>query len=152
MEGTMRSLLRHGAPLIVLACAVALGVAQDKWSNEATADTPSSLVAADDTTGSVGNALAPQRDTLALDNEQLGWIFLGIINQPDTPESELPLAMVSDALPESIALQDLPAMVTQKLPQMKDYKFVKLDDRILLVSPQSRLVVAQIPRYKLIIR
>jgi hypothetical protein len=40
-------------------------------------------------------------------------------------------------------------MVTRKVPQAKDYKFVKLEDRILLVHPDSRTIVAQIPRYKL---
>ncbi len=64
----------------------------------------------------------------------------------------MPLAMVTTALPDSIALRDLPAMVTDRIPQVKDYKFVKLDDRILLVNPESRLVVAEIPRFKLIYR
>jgi hypothetical protein len=31
---------------------------------------------------------------------------------------------------------------------VQGYKFVKLDDRILLVSPFDRAVVADMPRYK----
>ena len=53
---------------------------------------------------------------------------------------------------DSVELQDLPAMVTEKIPLLEDYKFVKLDDRILVVDPQSRAVVTQIPRYRLVLQ
>ena len=33
---------------------------------------------------------------------------------------------------------------------MQGHKFVKFDDRILVVDPASRLIVAMIPRYKLV--
>jgi hypothetical protein len=55
------------------------------------------------------------------------------------------------ALPSSVALQELPASVTRKVPMVEGYKFVKLDDRILLVSPVDRLVVAEMPRYRTIL-
>jgi hypothetical protein len=151
----MRSWFRRGATMIVLAGAVAFAVTQDKWTKSATAgaDAPAAVKdAADDTTGSLGTVGIAQRDVLPLDSEQLSLIFLGVINLPDVPDTDMPLAMVTTALPDSIALRDLPAMVTDRIPQVKDYKFVKLDDRILLVSPDSRLVVAEIPRFKLIYR
>jgi hypothetical protein len=44
----------------------------------------------------------------------------------------------------------MPISVARQLPQVKDLKFVKLDDRILVVNPASRVVVAMIPRYKMI--
>jgi hypothetical protein len=47
-----------------------------------------------------------------------------------------------------VALQDLPASVTHEIPMVQGYKFVKLDDRILLVSPLDRSVVADLPRYR----
>ena len=50
----------------------------------------------------------------------------------------------------SVDLQDLPPIVTRRIPLVGGYKFVKLEDRILLVDPADRAVVAQIPRYKLI--
>jgi len=34
---------------------------------------------------------------------------------------------------------------------VEGYKFVKLDDRILLVNPKDRRVVAWMPRYKLVL-
>jgi hypothetical protein len=51
-------------------------------------------------------------------------------------------------LPSSVALQELPASVTRDVPMVEGYKFVKLDDRILLVRPVDRLVVAEMPRYR----
>jgi hypothetical protein len=52
------------------------------------------------------------------------------------------------ALPSSVALQELPVNVTREIPLLQGYKFVKLEDRILLVSPVDRSVVAQMPRYR----
>jgi hypothetical protein len=47
-------------------------------------------------------------------------------------------------------MQDLPAGVTRDVPLVQGHKFVKFDDRIVVVDPGSRLVVAMIPRYKLL--
>ena len=49
-------------------------------------------------------------------------------------------------------LQELPAGTAQDIPLVQGYKFVKLDDRILLVSPATRIVVSEIPRYKLVMQ
>jgi hypothetical protein len=57
---------------------------------------------------------------------------------------------LADALPSDERLQDLPASVTGEIPLLRAHKFVKLDDRILLIDPASRVVVAMIPRYKLL--
>ena len=148
----MRSWVRHGMLMLVLAFGVGLVAVKDHSTTGASNGpviVPGFVVEepADDVTGSIGTVGIGERDALALDLEQLSWIFLGVINLPDVPEVEL--ARHAAALPGSIALQDLPAMVTRKVPQVKDYKFVKLEDRILLVQPDSRAVVAQIPRYKL---
>jgi hypothetical protein len=134
--------------LLVLGYGVGLVAVKDRATTEVN-EVPGFVVEdpADDVTGSIGTVGIGARETLALDLEQLSWIFLGVINLPDVPEVEL--AHRTDALPASVALQSLPAMVTRKVPQVKDYKFVKLEDRILLVRPDSRTVVAQSPRYKL---
>jgi hypothetical protein len=49
-----------------------------------------------------------------------------------------------------VPIQDLPADVTRNIPMVQGHKFVKFDDRILIVNSASRLVVAMIPRYKLL--
>lgn len=149
----MRSWVRHGLLVLVLSYGVALVAVKDRATDGAAGApvlVPGFVVedATDDITGSIGTVGIGGREALPLDLEQLGWIFLGVINLPGIPEVEL--AQHAAALPASIALHDLPAMVTRKVPQAKDYKFVKLEDRILLVQPDSRAVVAQIPRYKLV--
>ena len=42
--------------------------------------------------------------------------------------------------------------MAQEVPLVEGYKFVKLDDRILLVSPATRVVVSEITRYKLMLQ
>jgi len=71
------------------------------------------------------------------------------MNLADVPDAHLPMAeplIESPAvLPECVELQDLPIMVTRKIPLVRHHKFVKLDDR-----PTDRVVVAEIPRYRLL--
>jgi hypothetical protein len=99
-----------------------------------------------DITGSIGMASAR---AFPLTDEQRGHIFDGIMKVKDAPEVTMPDP--AGALLSSVALQDLPASVTSDIPMLKGYKFVKLDDRILLVSPVDRSVVAVMPRYRLIL-
>ena len=68
----------------------------------------------------------------------------------DVPVATGPTLEITDALPEQVPLQDLPTDVSQDIPLVQGHKFVKFDDRILIVQPSSRLVVAMIPRYKLL--
>jgi len=45
----------------------------------------------------------------------------------------------------------VPESATREVPMVQGYKFVKLDDRILLVSPVDRSVVAEMPRYRTVL-
>jgi hypothetical protein len=105
----------------------------------------------DETTGSVSSART-QRATaeLALSDEQRGRIYEGVMRIPDAPIAHVPPPALSDALPGGVPMQDLPAAVTREIPLVQGHKFVKFDDRILVVDPANRLVVAMIPRYKLL--
>jgi len=40
--------------------------------------------------------------------------------------------------------------VVRRIPEVDGYGFVKLEDRILLVSTETRQVETMIPRYKLV--
>jgi hypothetical protein len=93
-------------------------------------------------TGSIGGL-----HTLPLTDEQRGHIFDGIMKLRDAPVADVPAPETVTAMPSSVPLQELPASVTQEIPLVQGYKFVKLDDRILLVSPVDRVVVAEMPRY-----
>jgi len=109
-----------------------------------------------DATSSIG--VARQGDWIELTDEQRGFLFLGVMNLADVPDTDLPmpesliasLVETPAVLPESVELQDLPLMVTHKIPLVRHHKFVKLDDRILVVRPADRVVVAEIPRYRLL--
>ena len=102
--------------------------------------------------------VARQHDWIELTDEQRGFLFLGVMNLADVPDTDLAmqdsligsLMEAPAVLPESVELQDLPMMVTRKIPLVRHHKFVKLDDRILVVRPADRVVVAEIPRYRLL--
>jgi hypothetical protein len=92
-------------------------------------------------------ASAPQ---LAISDEQREHIFDVVMGISDAPVATGPTLEITDALPEQVAMQDIPTDVSQDIPLVQGHKFVKFDDRILIVQPSSRLVVAMIPRYKLL--
>jgi hypothetical protein len=117
-------------------------------------------------TGSVGGACPGKVDTgfptrtcadtnqavrLPLSEEQRGHIFDGIMKVRDAPVADVAVPQPARPLPSSVKLQDLPPSVTHDVPVVQGYKFVKLDDRVLLVSPLDRTVVAEMPRYRLIV-
>jgi hypothetical protein len=107
----------------------------------------------DETTGSLAPAGArrpPQ--PLALTDEERARIHSRVIRLPNTPTVEVTPPELLGALPSFVPLQDLPAGVAQDIPLVQGYKFVKLDDRILLVNPATRVVVSEIPRYKLVMQ
>ena len=76
-------------------------------------------------------------------------MFDHVMRMPGVPVAEVDPPVAGAAIPASVELQDLPGGVAQVIPRIEGYKFVKLDDRILLVHPRSREVVAEMPRYKL---
>jgi hypothetical protein len=87
---------------------------------------------------------------LAISDEQRERIFEIVMQISDAPVANWPTPEITDALPEQVPTQDLPAEASQDIPLVQGHKFVKFDDRILIVHPYSRLVVAMIPRYKLV--
>jgi hypothetical protein len=142
----MRPLLNRIALLFGLA-GLCLGVALGFEAGRIAARSGNMSTAADrpagDTTGSI---VTSARTRLPLTDEQRGHIFDGIMKLRDAPIADVP--GVATELPSSVALQELPASVTREIPMVEGYKFVKLDDRILLVSPLDRAVVAEMPRYR----
>jgi Protein of unknown function (DUF1236) len=136
----------YGTMIVLVAC-VAFAAAkhghrgvggQDAW-------------AMDETTGSTGSPPGKRASTeLALSDEQRGRIYEGVMHVADAPVAQPPAPAVADALPAEVAMRDLPAGVTRDVPPVRGHKFVKFDDRIVVVDPASRLVVAMIPRYKLL--
>jgi hypothetical protein len=102
----------------------------------------------DETTGSLG-PIGAQRAAAALSDEDRFHIYEGVMRMPDAPVAQAPAPDVTEALPDEVAMQELPLSVLRRLPQVPGLKFAKFDDRIVVVNPASRIVVAMIPRYKL---
>jgi len=50
------------------------------------------------------------------------------------------------ALPADVTIHGLPDNVTEQVPALKGYKFVKLSDKIVIVSPPNRVVVGEIAK------
>ena len=101
----------------------------------------------DETTGSIAQR---PHGPLPLSDEQRFRIYDGVMRIADAPLAEVTPPELADALPGEVEMQDLPASVVRAVPLVNDHKFVKFDDRILVVDPASRMVVAMIPRYKLL--
>src|SRR3954464_11694673 len=83
-------------------------------------------------------------------DEERGRIFDGVMRISDAPVTEMAAPEVADSLPEEFPMQELPTDIIHEIPLVRGHSFVKFDDRILVVSSASRLVVAMIPWYKLL--
>ena len=147
--------IRQGAILFTLLCTVAITVAHQIGSGPDRLASLAGRIAGAGTSEATGSIdPATQTGWIDLSDEQRGFLFLGVMNLTDVPDVELPetatLIGLPAVLPDSVELQDLPAMVTRKIPTVRHYKFVKLDDRILVVRPADRVVVSEIPRYRLL--
>ena len=133
--------------IIMVAClgfAAAAQVGPDRRGGEST-DTS----AMEETTGSTAGSKRATAE-LALSDEQRGRIYEGVMRIQDASVAYEPAPAVADALPSAVPLQDLPAGIAREIPPVQGHKFVKFDDRIVVVDPKSRVVVAMIPRYKLL--
>jgi hypothetical protein len=141
---------RHGAGLLaVLGCFGLIVAAQSGVGagmvGQRLADERSAM---DETTGSIG-PVGARRAAPALSDEDRFRIYEGVMRMPDAPVADAPGPDVAEALPDDVEMQDLPLSVVRRLPQVAGFKFAKFDDRIVVVNPMSRIVVAMIPRYKL---
>jgi hypothetical protein len=91
-----------------------------------------------------------RRATLPLSDEQRSRIYESVMKIANAPVSVAPAPEVAEALPRGVPLQDLPAALIAEVAAVQGHRFVKLDDRILVVDPASRTVVAMIPRGELL--
>lgn len=82
---------------------------------------------------------------LALDDAQKQHIYRSIMANPQGQTLAIDVKPAQQ-LPSNVVLYDLPADVTEQIPAVRDYKYVRLDNKILLVSPPNRTVVGEITR------
>jgi hypothetical protein len=134
---------RHLVALVALMACVAFTGATPSGSGRDSVEDADSFF--------MDRSLAKRRASeLAISDEQRGHIFEGVMRMSDAPITEEPAPDVADSLRAEVPMQDLPPGITQDIPLVQGHKFVKFDDRILIVNPSSRLVVAMIPRYRLL--
>jgi|SRR4029453_14560661 hypothetical protein len=139
--------LRRGVVAVTLIACVGIAAAQKGYRG--VGDTDASAM--DETTGTAGSPRTNRAGAeLALSDEQRGRIYDSVMRIADAPVAQAAAPALADALPGEVPMQDLPASVTREIPLVQGHKFVKFDDRIVVVNPASRLVVAMIPRYKLL--
>lgn len=79
---------------------------------------------------------------LALTDEQKRAIYQRL-SQGAAPTSNI-TAKPSEQVPATLALQELPAEMAASMPSVADYKFLRLNDRILVVNPRESVVVGEI--------
>ena len=99
---------------------------------------------------SAKNAADDQLVTVAytfknLSDEQRQAIYQALKDRPAGPAFN---ADVSVELPASVELKPMPDEVAQRVPQTKDYQYAVADNRVVLVSPPTRIVVAVFPDSK----
>src|SRR5438445_5519294 len=124
-EGSMRSGFRHGAIMLALVGVVGLALANHIAAEDLSGVPLGPTFPDDETTGSIDRSAFTQSSPLS--DEQLGIIFLGVINLPDIPDVDeaghIATAMglgPAAALPDSIDLHDMPAMVVRKIQLLLD--------------------------------
>ena len=142
----MRSLFGKRIVTIAVLALVGLVAAEAARNRLALPQHPASDGVADaayETTGSVGVVLP-------LTDEQRERIYNGVMRYPYTAHADAHAPGFAEELWSDKRLQDLPAGVTGEIPLLRAHKFVKLDDRILVINPTARTVVAMIPRYRLL--
>ncbi len=151
----MRPTLRHGAFVLAFFAGVAWAFGVQLARSGTGGETDASWGDEPQTVGapSAGLIVSARRDAFEpLTDEERAHVFDGVMRTVGVPVADVEPPESTAALPLWVALQELPSAVVRQIPRVHGYKFVKLDDRILLVHPASRRVVAEMPRYKLMLQ
>ena len=82
---------------------------------------------------------------LALTQEQRQKIYARVMASEHKAEANLE-AEPATILPSTVVLHELPLGLADEAPALRGYKYVKLDDRVVIVSPPNRVVVGEITR------
>lgn len=70
-------------------------------------------------------------------------IMEGVANAPNA-DGKINNAKVAELLPPGIESVSFPAEVTQKLPMAGRYSYVKADNRVLVIEPNLKIIVAEL--------
>jgi len=140
------------APIADQSAPAAVGPAQANTASSAPATSggpPGATGQTMPSTISAENAKLDKLPTTALQfplsDEQKKLIVKSIANAPLTQsKDDLSKVHVADFLPTATPTQDFSLEVMNEIPAAKQYKFVKLDKRVLIVDPPNLTVVGEI--------
>ena len=93
--------------------------------------------------GSIGFAAAqrgPGADHPNLTPTQERTVSQGLAASPSQAAPVGVRPQVGNMLPDSLAAQELPSDVSDRVPEARQLLFVKLPDRIVLIDPETKLV------------
>jgi hypothetical protein len=82
---------------------------------------------------------------LSLTDEQKHAILQQLTEQHPAPPWNI-TAGLAEQVPATLPLQELPPEMAASMPAVKDYKFLRLSDRILVVNPRESIVVGEFTR------
>jgi hypothetical protein len=80
-----------------------------------------------------------------LTDEQRGAIYASLKDQPAGSAFN---ADIGDELPPAVELRAVPDELASRVPQTRDYQYAVASNRVLLVSPPTRIVVGVFPSVK----
>jgi len=137
------------APIADQAKPAAVGPAQANTAGSMPSDTPPGATGQTmPSTISKENAALDKLPTTALQfpltDEQKQLIAKSVASSPKAQGANLADLHTTSFLPIGIAIQAFSGDVTQQVPDAARYKYVKLDDRVLIVDPPLSIVVGEI--------
>jgi hypothetical protein len=92
-----------------------------------------------------GGGGRPQVAGLRLSAAEMAIVRDGI--PPDFPEADVRLRLALGAeIPENVELHELPVLVVERVPQLRDYRFLFTADQIVIVDPGDRSIAVVIDR------
>jgi hypothetical protein len=107
-------------------------------SPEDTQDTPSKVSSRNDQLDHTPIQAFP----LFLTDEQKRAIYQKITEgTAPVPDANYKL---TEAVPATLALQELPADLAASMPSVRDYKYLRAADRVLVINPRQSIVVGEI--------
>jgi Protein of unknown function (DUF1236) len=155
----MRSFFRHGVIAFALLGGVALGSATESPNTGSVGPDVNTGAASSGPIGATGHTMPAKFSAandaldkmpimgplLPLTDEQKGMVRDSLA-ATSAPEEGTAAVGPATELPADVAIHDLPSNVTEQAPALKGYKFAKLVDKIVIVSPPNRVVVGEIAR------
>jgi hypothetical protein len=86
-----------------------------------------------------------KHEKLNLSQQQKQAIDQGLASEPAQSSAAAQQAQVGSKVPGSVATHPMPSSVTQQVPETKNYFFVKLPDRVLVIDPDEQMIAEIIP-------